>query len=576
MPSREHVTQVQGYGARLLDRLRALRLTQSGLAGRAKVSRQTLHRAIHRDELTLQVAKRIAAVVGADLLNSAFPAGGTAPMVVPSSAPVRGRLQGSSGTTGGIAQRGPVENREGDGLTPFGEVLELLREDLGITQEEMADEGGLSVATYRRLITGAAKPKHSWLRRWAEALELYDPEVLVRAPAFERSKDPIIRALALQLRSWRATSGLDLIDVGDATGLGAYWVARFEVGDDEVLSHLSDFAHLYGTTSEILYTAARLVAAGSAAVGNEAVAFRILSYESALREARQRQKEREQYREDGEWDIEQAFELASIRLRAGWDQKDVAERIGRPIETIEAWESGETEPSTLDFERMAVLYRTTPWRLRYGETWARAWAFPVAWESRALLFGSAFSPEDRAWLYGLLAELARAGLGEGELDGVRDSLTSPDTYYDVQFARDSTERHAFLRAKLRERAEEVWRNIREPGWTDQAPEDRAPLPTLFVDDFFDRAAGAILIEELASRRARAAAARVGDIPDDPDVAAADESAARAIGPRPVRSNPRIVRLSPVNDGLVADQRRSRRDVTDDAGADSQPRGPRKS
>jgi transcriptional regulator with XRE-family HTH domain len=504
MRARESLQYLPGFGVRLADRLRAMGLSQSSLAKKAKVSRQTLYRAIHHDELTSRVAKALAGIVGTDLFS---------PPVGPSSADVSTTL-GFARTEVGTKQPSPpsldtpksrVDQEPTLPLSPLGYVLELMRKDLGDPQQLMANVAGISLRTYRRIISGISKPKDAWLLRWGELAELRDPERMMILKDFKISEDPLHRALGKHLHSWRVTSGLDLLDVSDAIGVEAVDLAMLEVGHDESLIYLDDLAPLYGTTSDVIFRAARLVAPSE---GDwRPPVERVLTFESAQRNAAGAQKQRDRDRVEGEWDFEIASELAFIRARAGLSVSEMAKRLKVSSRTIELWEEGDREPKQGDFERMAVLYRSTPWELRYGKAWARALAFPNAPESRSLIFAAILPREDRAWLYSFLAELARIGLDDTELEDVRESLTNPDFYYDVQFARSPSESMLFLRAKLRERAEETWRNITSPGWVEQQSEAIANLPRLFNDSIFNAKEAAELVYELGGRRAKAAAHR---------------------------------------------------------------------
>jgi transcriptional regulator with XRE-family HTH domain len=167
MPAREQTQVIEGYGDRLLQRLRALKMSQSQLAERAQVSRQTLYRAIHRDELTGRVAKKIAAVVGADLFAPGTP-GGPGVAAVARESEARSVVESPAGQ---VTAPTPA-------LSWFGEVLELLREDQCMTQEDAAEAAGISVTTYRRVIAGATAPKQQWVVKLGESFEVRDPEGL--------------------------------------------------------------------------------------------------------------------------------------------------------------------------------------------------------------------------------------------------------------------------------------------------------------------------------------------------------------------------------------------------------------
>jgi transcriptional regulator with XRE-family HTH domain len=474
MNAREGVLKVRGYGARLLDRLRALRMSQSALATKTGLSRQTIHRAIHRDELSTHVAKRIAAVVGKDLLSH----------------PTLGR---ESPPTARHADAPPEK------LSALGEVLELMREDLiRGGQAEMARAAGLSLTTYRRVIAGATKPKDQWLFAWGEALGLR-PESMLILTTFERTNDPFALALGVQLRSWRATSGLDLHEVAEAVGERETVIAMHEVGHEETVHSfiLGELAHYYGTTADVIRRAARLTL--SAMKDEDRVATdRILTFEAAEREARDAQEKRDAERSVGNFTT--ADDLTFARMRTGLDVEDVATRVRCPLKLVDLWEEGDFEPDIGALERLAVLYRRTPWDLRYGSAWGRAWAFPNAPESRARIFRESFPKEHRTWLYGLLSELARAGFHDTELDDVRDSLTNPAFYFDEQFVQNEEERALFLHIKLRELGAKVWRHMCDAGWTDRPIEARAPLPALFRDPPVDEQAVAALVEKLEERR----------------------------------------------------------------------------
>lgn len=487
MSAREPAVAVPGYGDRLLQRLRALKMSQSELAKRARVSRQTLHRAIHRDELTGRVAKKVAAVVGQDLLGPAAapvtspraPGAGPdtpAPAAGGTAAVVR-EPNALNGIPNEAAQSPPVVVAPAPVLTWFGEVLEALREDADLSQEDAADFAGVSVTTYRRIITGATKPKRAWIERFGAYLDLRNPAGLFAIRGLTHPEDLTYRALGRQLRAWRTTAGMDLVDVADSVGGDAYHIAMYEVGSDDVLTDLDQLAQLYGTTGDVLYRAAVLSLPGAERdEDHAAVARRVLMFESAAREAWSRQRERDSYRRSQGWMREGIEMLSDFRRHAGFTIKEAAKRIGTTEKKISDWEDGVTEPTVREFEMLATLYRTTPWNLRYGGPWERAWGFPNAPEHRSLIFSVAIPPDDRAWLYRYLAELAQFGLGEVELEGVRQTLTSPTTY--PELARHvPTERWGqFIRLRMRERAADMWRDIVEPGWRERGEGQEPPLP----------------------------------------------------------------------------------------------------
>jgi transcriptional regulator with XRE-family HTH domain len=551
MPPREDVQVIQGYGERLLARLRALRLSQSALATKAEVSRQTLHRAIHHDELTPRVAKKIAGVVGKDFAaTTATGAGGgsTTPLrLVPTGA--TGVLAVGPKDTGDAEAPVPAAVREEIAryvaapdaearwnlspaardvleaeddawlqtrrLTPLGEVLELLRQDLsGASQQAFALDAGISVTTYRRLLTGEAKPKKSWLRAFGENLDLDDPKSMTHLAEFTGSDDPLDRAIGQQLRTWRAMNGYDLHDVADATGEHEVFIARAEVGDVDSNSMLGELAPLYGTTADVLFAAAQLAAAPNTRESKVASVARVLSLEGAFAEARRKERERASDRTHG-WDFEGGFEMSNIRRRAGWEQEDVAKRLGVTVDLVEAWEEGEVEPSTTDFEIMATMYVVTPWELRYGSRWARAWEFPAAAESRAFLFQAIFSPAELAWLYRFLAEVAALGLDVDDVESIRLTLTNPNGYGELteHVPREAWER--FIRIRLRTRAEHVWRNLREPGWPERPRDTWGPLPALFHEQSQEeRDQDVAILEAAVEQRARAAAKRRAQVLDE--------------------------------------------------------------
>jgi len=503
MPTREPVQKIQGFGTRLLNRLRSLEMSQTALAEKAKVSRQTLHRAIHRDELTGRVAKQIAGVVGLDLLSMTS----TTPPVVVTAVAAHHSTGGSPG-----AVREPGANYGDDAplpLSPLGEVLELLRRDVGTTQDDMTTAARISLSTYRRVITGKTVPKDAWLIRWGDDFELRDPEAMLRLKEFTGPSTPFYRAVGRQLHAWRVSNGYDLYDVAGATGEEVLRLAMYEAGLDENFLALDDIAPLLGTSSDVIYRVAKLAAPDDEEEGTwRPPVERVLTFEAAQASARVQQEDRDRDRDEKMWGEEEANELGSIRMRVGLTQKQVARELGRPKKLVAAWENGDREPSLEDLERLALLYRTTPWQLRYGTPWMRAVSFPNAPESRSHIFAAVLPHEARGWLYRFLALLADYGLDDTALESVRDSLTNPDYYYDVQYVYVEDEAVLFLRAKLRELADEVWRNLTAPDWVDHPDRPDDALPVLFTDPGFSVAEGEALVRTLRERGLHAAYRRV--------------------------------------------------------------------
>lgn len=522
MPAREQVQKIQGFGLRLRSRLATLQMTQTTLAARTGLSRPTIHRVIHEDEATSRVLKKIAVVVGMDLLSVDV---GAPALALPSAREEPRRTEEHA-----IPSGAPDDATEMAGvLTPMGEVLEILRRDDGMTQESMADEAGISLATYRRLITGAAKPKETWLRRWADAFDTAYATMLA-LPRFEGG-DATAKALGRQLHAWRVSAGLDLIDVADAFDGDVVMLARCEAGDDENITFLGDLAALYGTSSEVIYRAAILALPEGDREADHTPVERVLTYEAAGAHARQQQEEREHYRADGGWGIERAFHLGTIRLRRGYDEDDAAARLGVSTALLERWENDDREPTQEQLERLAILYRSTPWELRYGDAWARAMAFPNADESRALIFGRIFPPEMRAWMYRVLAEFAAHGLDDIELMSVRETLTHPNHYIDVVLAESPEEAERFVWAVVVDTATDVWRNVTDPGWVERPASTRKPLPAAFTPAGFDAAMAEQLRADLHQRRMQRAheTARVamnGGTPEEIARASAASAAAR--------------------------------------------------
>jgi transcriptional regulator with XRE-family HTH domain len=237
----------------------------------------------------------------------------------------------------------------------------------------------------------------------------------------------------------------------------------------------------------------------------------VLTFEAAQASARAQQIDRDIERAEKTWELEEAFELAATRMRAGITLKQLSKELGRSTKLVEQWENGDREPMPEDFERMAVLYRTTPWQLRYGTPWSRAVSFPNAPESRAHIFAAVLPREARSWLYHFLALLADYGLDDTALERVRESLTSPDYYYDVQYVYEEHEALLFIRAKLRELAEAVWRNLTTPGWVDETEPSGDSIPPLLTDPGFDVAAGAECVRTLHERALHVAYRRVDSL-----------------------------------------------------------------
>src|SRR4051812_11179044 len=70
MPRSSSVRTVQGYGAALRDRLKAAGLTHGQLANAAGVSRQTISRALSRDQLSAETERRIADALSRSITSS--------------------------------------------------------------------------------------------------------------------------------------------------------------------------------------------------------------------------------------------------------------------------------------------------------------------------------------------------------------------------------------------------------------------------------------------------------------------------------------------------------------------------
>lgn len=461
MPAREKSQLVPGYGDRLLQRLRVQKWSQSELAKRTGISRQTLHRVINRDEITGRVATAIAKVLGKEFL------------MLPVDERERASQRAAQPMTPPAILTSPASN------TWFGKVLEGLREDLQVSQEELAREAGISLNTYRRLITGANKPKSTWLTRIADALEIAEKIPYGTLLAREAPSDPLYTEIGRQLRAWRQSAGLDLHDSADMIGSSPFWVAAFEVGDEESMTFLDDLARLYGSTSDVLFRAAQLSLTPNAPADANAESInRILTFESAMTEAKRRAQWRSKAAaKDKSWDIELASKLYQRREWVGFTMSDAAKRIGTTEKLLAEWEAGAIEPSLQEFDRMSVVYRTTPWELRYGGRWERAWEFPSADESRAFIFLSVLAPGDLAWLHRFLSALADFGLSEVELEQVRDSLLSPNSYGELAEFVEIEERAVFVGARLRERAFEMWNDVRTPEWRDNS-QTQIALPAI--------------------------------------------------------------------------------------------------
>lgn len=501
MSAREQVQKIQGFGLRLLNRLAALKMTQTTLSERTGISRQTLHRAIHKDELTGRVAKKIAGVVGSDLLSVDVGAPALALVLggqrLGELTPAEPQSIESTIPSGAPDDAANLAGR----LTALGEVLEILRRDDAVSQDAMAARATISLATYRRVITGQTRPKDSWLRKWGEVAELDDPDDMLYLKQFERG-DAFYQAVGRQLHAWRVSAGLDLIDVADACGESVLTLAQYEAGWKENFLALDDLAPLYGTSSDMIFRAAVLTAPRDDDDRWRPPVERVLTFEAAQMHAYQQQEERDLSRARGGWDIMRSNELHSIRLWTGHDRKDVAKQLGVRVGVVDAWEDDEKEPTASELERMSILYRRTPWELRYGDPWTRAVSFPNTHEARSLIFGKVFPPELRAWMYQLLAEFASLGLDDIELMDVRETLTNPVHYSDIIVAASTEEAEQFLWAALVDTATNMWRNITEPDWVERPAAVWKPLPHVFTPPGFNAAVATELRKALRDRHTR--------------------------------------------------------------------------
>ncbi len=507
MAPREQVQKIHGFGARLLNRLRALDMTQTTLAAKTRLSRQTLHRAIHDDEVSDRVVKRIAGVVGLDLLSQAS----AAPAVAETPGAIFRDMIRQLGDAEAVAQSN-VSRTVAPRLSPLGQVLEILRLDLADTQEHLADFAGISVTTYRRIITGETKAQKKWLTLWGEWADLDDPDEMLALLNFEGAPDAFHAAVGQQLHAWRVSNGYDLQELGDAAGMSPVWLAKYEAGDADNVLALDDLAPLLGTTTDVIMRAAHLVAPSTEHDDWRPPVEIVFSFEAAQAAAHERYGRRARERRDGTWDFERACELAETRVRAGFDVEDVAERIDRSAELIQKWENADREPTLEEFELMAITYRTTPWALRYGDAWTRAMQFPNAWESRSAVFATIMPPDLRAWLYRALAEFATLGLDDFELASLRESLTRPDLYADMRCVLSEDEALLFLRTRMWQEAVEMWRNVTDPGWVDRDENEMlAPLPPVFANPGFDQTRGVLTVDSVRQRANHDAVLRAAKI-----------------------------------------------------------------
>lgn len=58
--------------------------------------------------------------------------------------------------------------------------------------------------------------------------------------------------------------------------------------------------------------------------------------------------------------------IRALRIRAGMRQKDVGVALGREPGTVYRWESGSTEPSLSEIEKLAELFGVTPGQIVDG------------------------------------------------------------------------------------------------------------------------------------------------------------------------------------------------------------------
>ncbi len=398
---------VDGLGSQLLMRLRERTMTQRELALRARVSRQTLHRAIHHNEASTGIIRKLASVLGSDLVQPGLR------LAAESAAPAVGSTDHGQHAV--------------DDLPVLGAVIEALREDDRWSQVRFVKEAGLSLSTYRRLITGRAKPRPEWLSRLADMFE-EDPKVFDRVTRAERG-DAVARALGRTLRTWRESRAVSLREAARAVGESPTNIALAETGEDSNINYLELLAPVYGTTADVIFRSAVLSVPPSQRdeFKDRTPAWaRILTIEAADAEA----EERRRIREDGPL-IEFGQRLADARWTTGFTQEDIGNRLGVSAETLDDWEEGMEDPSLAQLEELAFIYRTTPWGLRYGGESERAWEFTRALPCRSDIFASTLPVKARMRVYEFLANVAALGFDDQELLGVRRSLTDPEHFTEL-------------------------------------------------------------------------------------------------------------------------------------------------
>jgi transcriptional regulator with XRE-family HTH domain len=78
----------------------------------------------------------------------------------------------------------------------LGLALKQRREQLGITQETLANDTGLHQRWISNVETGKRNPSYASLRRLAAGIGLSTSELLARAEQIEASEPPIVHASA--------------------------------------------------------------------------------------------------------------------------------------------------------------------------------------------------------------------------------------------------------------------------------------------------------------------------------------------------------------------------------------------
>jgi len=511
-----------GLGDRLANLLRRRRMTQTELAKLAGVSRQTLFRALHRDELSVTVARKLAKALNVR----------SADLLVPTSVKGRNQIAGGVGVVSEPASSRTATPTTSDpnvasvirpGLTGFGNILEILREDGGRTQDDLSERLEISVATYRRLITGKA-PIHSRLiDRIALAFEVGAEDVFAASARSNRPGEVRPLSFPSALRAWRLTTDIDLRDAGHYVGLRPVWLAVWETGpdmpDEDSFNRLS---YLYGIPAEVLLFRNESLALEdeesphlpdfSIGLNDLVSSDRLMHF--ALQMAT--------HRVDGPGDHSNriADRLRSARSRLGYERAALATYAGVAEATIASWERDGRQVDEDALARIATVLESSPWELRYGDARLRALEFPFAADERSQLFAERLPVRVRGFLYGFLQAIASQGLGEFAVNGVKRYLAEPFRYSDLAYLDTPDDRVHFMEGRMRELARDTWSTIVAPGWQDRG-ESPPRLPDVFNGwDKSDDDRYAAITSLAGERRSASARDKIDKIPPEKGSAAA--------------------------------------------------------